>query len=219
MTVGMGAGAAPSSSERGTPTGVGVPATAGPSRRGRRLSLPRLAALAAGLIGLGVVAVLAVAPSASQVQAQSPLLGLPAPDIRGSTLGGSGFDLVSLRGHFVVLDFFASWCPACVTEQPELERFASHQGSRPGGARLVGVIFSDSVRAVRSFLGSAVSLYPVLADPGGATALVYGVRQPPEKYIIDPAGAVAAKILGPTTEAQLDTMIAQIAGQEGQVKT
>lgn len=215
MTFGMGAGAAPSSSDHGTPTGAGVPASPGRSRRARRLSIPRLAALAAGLIGAVVVAVLAVAPSASQVQAQSPLLGLPAPDIRGPTLSGSGFELAGLRGHFVVLDFFASWCPACVTEQPELERFAAHQGARPGGHRLVGVIFSDSQPAVRSFLGPGVSLYPVLDDPGGATALAYGVRQPPEKYIIDPAGTVAAKILGPTTEAGLDTMIAQIARQEG----
>lgn len=168
-----------------------------------------------GLIGAVVVAVLAVSPSASQVQANSPLLGRAAPDIRGSTLAGAGFDLAGLRGHFVVVDFFASWCPACVTEQPELERFATHQASLAGGYRLMGLIFSDSVPAVRAFLGPALSLYPVLPDPGGQTALAYGVRQPPEKYIIDPAGTVAAKILGPTTEARLDTMIAQIARQEG----
>jgi hypothetical protein len=44
-----------------------------------------------------------------------------------------------------------------------------------------------------------VSLYPVVTDPGGATALNYGVSNPPSKYIIDPRGTVVAKIIGPVT--------------------
>ena len=164
------------------------------------IALAVLAAMA------GVVTVLAVSPPATQVEAQSPLVGQSAPAIPGPTIIGQSFSLAGLQGHFVVVDFFSSWCVACRQEQPQLARFVA-QHAQPGGARLVGVIFEDTIPAIRHFLGPALGSYPVVADPVGQIALDYGVDNPPEKYLVAPNGVIFAKVIGPVTAAGLDRLI------------
>ncbi len=174
-------------------------------RRRRRHVVWAAAALA--LVG-AVVAVLASSPPATQVEAQSPLIGQPVPPIPGPTITGQSFSLAALGGHFVVVDFFSSWCVACREEAPQLAKFVAEHNS-PGGARLVGVIFEDTVANIRGFLGPELDRYPVVADPGGRIALDYGVDNPPEKYLVAPNGVIFEKIIGPVTAAGLDQQIAK----------
>ncbi len=184
------------------PSPAGRPRVA--RRRGRQVGW---AAAALALVA-AVVVVLASAPPATQVEAQSPLVGQPAPAIPGPTITGQPFSLSGLGGHFVVIDFFSSWCVACREEAPQLARFVAEHDS-PGGARLVGVIFEDTVANIRGFLGSELGRYPVVADPGGRIALDYGVDNPPEKYLVAPNGVIFEKIIGPVTATGLDRQIAK----------
>ncbi len=177
------------------------------SRRPRRRSAI-WAALAALLVAAGVLTVLGLSPPATQVEAQSPLVGQPAPAIPGPTITGQPFSLAGLEGHFVVVDFFSSWCVACREEQPQLARFVARQ-TGPSGARLVGVIFEDTIPAIRQFLGPELGRYPVVADPGGRIALDYGVDNPPEKYLVAPNGVIFDKVIGPVTANLLDQLIAK----------
>ena len=160
------------------------------------------------LVVAGVVTVLGLSPPATQVEAQSPLVGQPAPAIPGPTITGQPFSLTGLQGHFVVVDFFSSWCVACREEAPQLAQFVAQQAG-PSGARLVGVIFEDTVPAIRQFLGHELGRYPVVQDPGGRIALDYGVDNPPEKYLIAPNGVIFDKVIGPVTAALLDQLIAK----------
>ena len=142
--------------------------------------------------------------------AYSPLVGHRAPAIIGKTLLGQPFNLYALRGHFVVIDFFSSWCVPCRTEQPQLVRFAKQPY---GGAQLVGVVFQDLNASALTMLGPWRGLYPVLGDSGGRYALNYGVDNPPSKYVIDPKGRVIAKIIGPVTAAGLDALLKRASVQ------
>ncbi|MDA8185889.1 MAG: TlpA disulfide reductase family protein [Actinomycetota bacterium] len=191
------------------PPDVAAPERTRPAatRRRRRRSV-LWAALAMLLVAAGVVTVLGLSPPATQVEAQSPLVGQPAPAIPGPTITGQPFSLAGLQGHFVVVDFFSSWCVACRQEAPQLARFVAQQAG-PSGARLVGVIFEDTVPAIRQFLGPELGRYPVVQDPGGRIALDYGVDNPPEKYLIAPNGVIFDKVIGPVTAALLDQLIAK----------
>ena len=168
----------------------------------------RWVALSVLVIGAGLVAVLATRPPAVVAEAQNPLVGKAAPSITGVTLGGTHFALPRVPGHFVVVNFFASWCEPCQTEGPNLVQFEfEHQ--RAGDASMLSVVFDDTQSAARAYQANLGATWPTLADPGGTLALSFGVRAPPTTFIIAPDGRVVASIIAPVTAADLDRFIAE----------
>ncbi|HEY2428905.1 MAG TPA: redoxin family protein [Acidimicrobiales bacterium] len=175
--------------------------------RGRRRRTALYGAAAIGVVTAALIGVLATRPSAADQQARSPLLGQPAPPIAGTSItDGSPFNLASLRGRYVVVNFFASWCVPCQQEQPQLVRFQNEAGGRTA---VVGVLFSDTPGPARSFLQSNGGNWPVVADPDGVLALDYGVRGPPESYLVNPEGVVLAKFIGEVSANRLDQLVAE----------
>ena len=147
-------------------------------------------------------------PVSAATDAPSPLLGKTAPVLSGEKLGGGSFSLANERGHVVVVNFWASWCPPCIQEAPELSTYAWN--ARHAGVVVVGVVFNDSVGAAKTFAATYGSLYPSIIDPGGAIANRYGVTSPPTTFIIDRHGRVAATLLGATTARQLAAVVARV---------
>ncbi|HEV2370285.1 MAG TPA: hypothetical protein VGR90_10450, partial [Acidimicrobiales bacterium] len=82
------------------------------------------------------------------------------------------------------------------TEQPDLVSLSQH-------IQLIGVVFQDSPSAAQSFLRTGGAGWPAVPDPNGAEALEWGVRGPPESYLVAPDGTVVAKVLGPVTPGQV----------------
>jgi cytochrome c biogenesis protein CcmG/thiol:disulfide interchange protein DsbE len=181
----------------------------------------RLAVSIVLVLVVSLVAVMATRPSAANTEAWTPLLGKTAPGIAGSTLAGAPFTLSSLRGGYVVLNFFASWCGPCQLEEPQLVVFArrhemggSSSSSRAGAtARVVGVAFEDSAASALGFDSQYGATWPALEDPGARIALEYGVRGPPETFLISPGGVVLAHVDGQVTASFLDRLIADAAGR------
>jgi len=176
---------------------------AGGSARPRRRTL--VIAVSVAVVAAAFVTVLATRPPARVGEANSPLLGQPAPPISGTSIDGVPVDLGAMRGRFVLVNFFASWCGPCHTEQPQLLALSRQ-------AQLVGVVFQDSPSSALSFLRSGGAGWPAMADPQGSTALQWGVRGPPESYLVSPDGTVVAKILGPVTASQADYLRTVMAG-------
>ena len=174
----------------------------------RRFHTARWVAGAALVVAAALVALLATRPPFDATEVQTPLVGQAAPPIAGTTVTGASFDLASLRGRWVVVNFFASWCPPCQQEQPELETFAFRH-RQPGDAALVGVVFDDAASSARSFVRSTGATWPAVVDPGGQLALAYGVRGPPETFLVSPSGVVTAHLDGPVTSAGLDYWLAR----------
>jgi cytochrome c biogenesis protein CcmG, thiol:disulfide interchange protein DsbE len=138
----------------------------------------------------------------------SPLLGRAAPAFTGTDLTtGAPVSLAKLRGHYVVVNFFASWCIPCQTEAPDLSRFHFEQTHAADGADMVSVVFHDTSATARKFLGTNGDLWPAVADPGGTIAERYGVTAPPTTFIINPAGRVTAVLVGPATQKNLDSFL------------
>jgi cytochrome c biogenesis protein CcmG/thiol:disulfide interchange protein DsbE len=184
---------------------------AGPSAPAARRPRRHVARWAAGGVALVLVVVAIVAatrPPQQATQVESPLVGHPAPALSGTTLSGRSFSLTSERGHYVYVNFFASWCSSCVEEEAALQDFAFRQ-SRDGGhgAMMVSVVFNDTMSDARRFVSDWGIRWPVVPDSGGAIANRYGVGSPPMTFLVNPTGVVVGTWIGPVTVAQLDQLL------------
>ncbi len=140
-----------------------------------------------------------------------------APPFSGPTLDGDTFDLSNQRGRWVVVNFFASWCVACVDEHPELVAFAARHAA-PDDAIVVGVSFGDTVAGSREFIEQYGGDWPIIVDSEttNAVGVDYGVTALPESFVIAPSGLLVAHVTGGITADGLDLLIDRIgaAGEE-----
>ena len=129
-------------------------------------------------------------------QRHAPPVGSSAPEFTLPRLEGPGsVSLASLRGHPVVLNFWASWCPPCKSEAPVLER--DWQRYRARGVVFVGIDDHDVTSDARTFVNAHGLTFLMLADGSGDVTSSYGISQLPETYVLDAKGKVVAHIAGP----------------------
>ena len=156
-------------------------------------------------VALLVLALANGEPAATRA-VRSPLVGKPAPALEGTTVDGNDARLADLRGKWVVVNFFATWCVPCRQEHPELIRFAqAHEAT--GDAAVLAVVYSDNTQAVKEFRDKEGGTWPMLTDPKGRIALDYGVAGIPESFLVSPDGVVVAKLLGGVRAADLDQLL------------
>ena len=171
---------------------------------------PRTALVASVVIAVLVallVVVLATRDSSTERSTQSPLLGQVAPTVAGTTIDGEEVSAADLRGRWVVVNFFASWCIPCIEEHPELLAFdAAHRAE--GDAVLVGVTFDDQTDDAREFFAENGGSWPVIDDPENSIGVAFGVAQVPETFVIAPDGTVVQRFAGGVTRAALEELIA-----------
>jgi thiol-disulfide isomerase/thioredoxin len=121
---------------------------------------------------------------------------------RQRTLQGSQVDLASWRGHVVVLNFWASWCPPCRMEAPELAQAAT--ASRLQGVTFLGVDVRDNASAARRFEKNHRMPYPSWDDSNGAVLARMPVSLSlPSTLILDRRGRVAVRFTGSILAAEL----------------
>lgn len=138
----------------------------------------------------------------------------PAPAWRFSDIDGKPWSATNFSGQIVVLNFWATWCPPCVRELPELAAFHLHHTNQ--GVTVIGASIDEPAEsALRNFLRRSPPPYPiVVADPPMRDAFG-GVSQVPETWVLDRQGQVAARYLGPLSEDELNRAVAPILARDG----
>jgi thiol-disulfide isomerase/thioredoxin len=118
----------------------------------------------------------------------------PAPD------GGAAemIDLSTLKGSWVLVNFWATWCPPCRDEMPSLEMLTRRMARDHGqNIKMVTVTVDEDWNEVNRFFGATLPTFMVLWDRDKKIASSYGSSRFPETYLINPDGRVAAKFTGP----------------------
>ena len=161
-----------------------------------------------------LVVVLITRKSATDRADFNPLVDKAAPAIVGTTLDGKPFDLDHLRGEWVVVNFFATWCVPCQQEHADLVSFdRRHSQAGRRAARQRRVQRRSEARCATSSRRTAAT-WPVVNGDQGRMALDYSVVRVPDTYIIDPLGIVRARIPRPVQNAdELDQRITELSNQ------
>ena len=129
----------------------------------------------------------------------------PAPAWSGTDLNGAAISSASFKGSIVVVNFWASWCAPCRTEQPALERVAKAYAD--DGVRFVGVNIRDTNVNARAHVEEFGVTYPSVFNPESTIAFDYRISYPPTTFVVDRDGFLAWKITGETREENLSKVI------------
>ena len=143
--------------------------------------------------------------SASGTSGPGRMIGSQAASFTLPATIGPPQGLTELRGHIVVLTLWASWCPPCRAEMPDLQRF--WLANRASGIIVVGVDEGESANAAATFAHSLGVTYPILVDEEQRYGRVYSALGLPTTTIIDRNGIVRAAFDGPVSQAQLSDAV------------
>jgi len=126
-------------------------------------------------------------------------LDLATPDL-ATPSGAARLSRDGLKGQPAVINFFASWCVPCRQEHPLLMRLA-----RQGAVRLYGIAYKDKPADAAQLLTQLGDPYRQIGvDRDGRTGLDFGVYGVPETYVLDPAGHIRKRFVGPLSEAVVE---------------
>lgn len=154
-------------------------------------------------------------PSDATFDAANALLSLHDAIVQATpysltALDGRTYTPESLRGKVVLLNFWATWCPPCRREMPDLEKL--YQRFAPQG--LVVLAVSDEKReTVEGFLAKQHYTFPVLLDAGRKVNTAFGIEGIPNSFLFDREGKLVGQAIDMRTERQFLEMF-QAAGLE-----
>ncbi len=121
-------------------------------------------------------------------------------------MDGKPWSLKEQRGKVVVLNFWATWCPPCRKEMPDLEKL--YQQFKEQGLVILAISDEDAGK-VKPFVAGQKVTYPVLLDPGRKVNELFQVEGIPKTFVYDRNGKLVAQSIDMRTRRQFLEMLAQ----------
>ncbi len=168
-------------------------------------------AVAMGLILVGLIFLFRLGSqqpansSPADVSRGAPGSGQAAPDFTLASLSGSPVSLSDYSGQVVLINLWATWCPPCKAEMPDIHRF--YEAHRAKGFTVLAINNQEDSETVRRFIQANGFTFPVLLDGEAEVLDSYQVRGLPTSFIIDRQGRIQHVQTGAITERQLEKIV------------
>ena len=149
-------------------------------------------------------------------ETSAPVSGLPqgqvAPDFALNGLDGRTVRLSDLRGQVVLVNLWATWCPPCRAEMPDLA--AVYLAYKDQGFVILGVDDQERAQTVSDFVARSPVPYPILLDPDSRVSRAYGVSYLPASFLIDRRGVLRATLPGQSARVRLENAIQPLLAEK-----
>ena len=132
-------------------------------------------------------------------------LGKPAPDFMLHDLNGKSVRLRDLRGQVVLINLWATWCPPCIAEMPDLA--VVYNAHKSEGLVILGVNDQERPQTVMDFISHNPLPYPILLDTDSRVARAYRTNFLPASFLIDRRGVLRATMPGQNNRTELEAAI------------
>lgn len=164
-----------------------------------------------GLLVIGVTSLFLLSPyitksTPTSLAGNAPAsVNFPAPDLDLHDISGNPVSLRDYRGHVVLVNNWATWCPPCRQEMPILDAyFRDHQHQ---DFMIVAIDAGDPVSIVVDFVNQYEMSFPVWLDPSSSALNSFRNNYLPSSYLIDKGGQVVKVWNGTVTYASLEENI------------
>lgn len=153
-------------------------------------------------------------PASDKTQPEDDALAVPAPGFTLSDQYGTSHSLSDYQGKTVFLNFWATWCPPCKAEMPEIQKLYEAYGNNEKDLIVMGVAApgygqEGSIADITSFLEENGYTFPVVMDETGALFNQYGIRAFPTTFMIDSSGNVFGYVQGAITGEIMESIVQQ----------
>jgi peroxiredoxin len=125
-------------------------------------------------------------------------------DFTLTDLNGKSWTLKDLKGKVVLLNFWATWCPPCRKEMPDLEALYKRFGSQ--GLVILGIDDEEGAK-VQPFIAKQGITYPVLLDPGRKVNTLFQIEGIPKTFVYDRDGKIVTQSIDMRTQKQFLEML------------
>ena len=167
---------------------------------------------------IGVLAIQGCTPSAQDITRQPgppppselppvPEVGRQAPDFTLTDLEGNSVTLSDFRDKVVFINFWATWCPPCRAEMPEIE--AIYQEYQNKDVVVIGIDILEAEDEVRQFVQEGGYSWTFVIDTTGGVTADYGVTAIPASFFLDKEGVIRAVNIGAMTKRAMESQLAK----------
>jgi len=141
----------------------------------------------------------------AEASGPAPRVGKPAPDFRLVGLDGKPIQLSELRGHPVWLSFWATWCPPCRAENPDIQ--ALYEANKDSGLVVLAVNIGEESSTVRGYAERTGLTFSIALDQTTEVAAMYRIVGIPTHYFIDADGVVRDWRIGSMSRKTMDRKV------------